>query len=107
MDKDILQIVGALALLPCLIVGSALILLYYNDISFATNPSLKAICYVTIDRTDNQTVTERQGTTFIEVKRYHEYELCRDRNRTIVSNTSMGYRSFDEWMYTDSMRYAP
>jgi hypothetical protein len=106
LDKDVLQIIGLLVLISCIVIACALVLLFYTDIRFATNPALKAICFVTIDRTDNQTVTERQGTAFIEVKRYHEYELCLDRNRTTLSNTSMGYRTFEEWMYVDSMRYS-
>ena len=93
--KWILIIIG---LIFCIGTISYLLALMNSDqIAFATNPELTAICHSTRDIYDNRTTEERHGGQITLETRFHIYDICTARNGTVISNTSLGYMSFDEW----------
>jgi hypothetical protein len=97
MDFEVFVIISMFAICAIGICALFGFMCYKTDINFALNPSLEAQCYIHIDGYDNITSSDRQGNSIASVTRYKGYDRCVSRNKTVISEISIGYKSFDEW----------
>jgi hypothetical protein len=95
-------------LIACMFVAGTctifLVMFNMDWIAFQTDQELTAVCHLNRDIVDNQTVEERHGNRVELVTRYHVYDMCKTRNGTVVSNTSVGYLTFDELVVLEMNR---
>jgi hypothetical protein len=64
---------------------------YMAFVQWQFQATAEEICEQIVDKNDTQTTSVRNGNYINDVTRYHGYDVCRARNGTVVSNTSLGY----------------
>jgi hypothetical protein len=95
MKSEYMVFLGMI-LVMCIGIGTIYCYVLFDiDISFATNPSLEAKCYMR-SASDEKITIERVGDGYERIYRYHVYEVCIARNRSVISNTSLGYLTLEQ-----------
>lgn len=64
---------------------------YITISQFQSHADAKMVCEQIIDKNDTQITSVRNGNYINDVTLYHGYDVCKLRNGTVVSNTSLGY----------------